>query len=66
MAIYEYRCEACDHSFEELQGVKDDPLKKCPECGKLKLFRLLGTPALVFKGSGWTPKHYGENPEQNS
>jgi len=39
--------------------VKDDPLKKCPECGKNKLSRLIGTGAgIIFKGSGFYETDY--------
>ena len=41
MPSYDYVCEACEHKFEEFQSIKADPLKKCPECGKLKLQRTL-------------------------
>jgi len=39
--IYEYRCENCDHKLEALQGMNDKPLKKCPECSKMKLKRIV-------------------------
>src|SRR5262245_49632167 len=59
MPTYEYHCDACDHEFEHFQSIKDDLLKKCPECGKLKLRRLLGTgAAIVFKGSGFYQTDY--------
>ena len=41
MPTYIYECSACEHSFEEWQKMTDDPLKKCPECGKKKLFKVL-------------------------
>ena len=34
MPTYEYRCDACKHTFEELQSFSEEPLKKCPEGGK--------------------------------
>jgi predicted nucleic acid-binding Zn ribbon protein len=35
------------------------PLRKCPECGKLKLQRLIGTGAgIIFKGSGFYETDY--------
>src|SRR5262249_46279066 len=59
MPTYDYRCEACEHEFEHFQSIKDDPLKKCPECGKPKLRRLFGTgAAIVFKGSGFYQTDY--------
>ena len=50
--IYDYRCDHCGHAFSAVQSYKDQPLEKCPKCGK-KPRRLIGSPAIVFKGSGW-------------
>src|SRR2546422_3078204 len=59
MPTYEYVCDACDHSFDELQGFSEEPLRKCPKCGKPKLRRLFGTGAAVlFKGSGFYQTDY--------
>ena len=59
MPTYEYQCDACDHLFELYQGINDPKKRKCPECGKLKLRRLLGTgSAVVFKGSGFYQTDY--------
>ena len=52
MPIYDYRCDHCGHVFSAVQSFKDEALEKCPNCGK-RPRRLLSTPALVFKGSGW-------------
>jgi putative FmdB family regulatory protein len=53
MPIYEYRCAACGHEMDALQKLSDAPLKKCPECGKQKLARLMSAPSFRLKGSGW-------------
>jgi putative FmdB family regulatory protein len=53
MPIYEYRCESCGHSLDALQKLSDKPLKKCPECGKSALKRLMSAPAFRLKGGGW-------------
>src|SRR5262245_12200110 len=53
MPIYEYRCAACGHELDALQKLSDAPLKKCPECGKQKLARLVSAPSFRLKGSGW-------------
>ena len=59
MPTYEYECKACKYGFEQFQSMKDDPLKKCPECGKNKLVRLIGTGAgIIFKGSGFYETDY--------
>jgi putative FmdB family regulatory protein len=59
MPTYDYRCDACDHAFEEFQSMLDKPLKKCPKCNKSRLRRLLGTgAAILFKGSGFYQTDY--------
>jgi len=59
MPTYDYRCDACGHKFEEFQSFSEEPLKKCPACGKKKLVRLFGTGAgVIFKGSGFYETDY--------
>ncbi|MHC5083607.1 MAG: FmdB family zinc ribbon protein [Planctomycetota bacterium] len=59
MPTYEYKCDHCEHVLEAFQSITASPKKKCPECGKLKLKRLLGTGAgLIFKGSGFYETDY--------
>ena len=41
MPTYIYECNECEHSFEQLQKMSDEPLKKCPECGKNELFKVI-------------------------
>ncbi len=53
MPIYEYRCKACDHETEVLQKMSDKPLRKCPECGRMQLQRLISAPSFRLKGAGW-------------
>jgi len=54
MPTYEYRCTACQHTFEEFQSITAPPLRTCPQCGKRRLERLLGTGGgIIFKGSGF-------------
>src|SRR5438128_11210160 len=50
--IYDYHCDHCGHSFSQVQSYEDQPLDKCPNCGK-KPRRLISPSAVVFKGSGW-------------
>jgi putative FmdB family regulatory protein len=53
MPIYAYGCKSCGHTFEVSQGMKDDPLKICPQCGK-EIRRLITSGmGLIFKGSGF-------------
>jgi predicted nucleic acid-binding Zn ribbon protein len=36
-----------------MQKVNDSPLKKCPDCGKSQLTRLMSAPVFRLKGGGW-------------
>jgi putative FmdB family regulatory protein len=59
MPTYDYRCHGCGHEFEVFQSISADELRKCPECGKPKLRRLMGGgAAIVFKGSGFYQTDY--------
>jgi len=59
MPTYEYECKACGKRLEIFQRMKDEPLVKCPSCGKLKLKRLPGVGAgIIFKGSGFYCNDY--------
>lgn len=59
MPTYEYHCDACQYDFEKFHSMKDAPIKKCPECGKLKVRRLLGTGGgIIFKGTGFYQTDY--------
>ncbi|MFW6288783.1 MAG: FmdB family zinc ribbon protein [Spirochaetota bacterium] len=54
MPTYDYECAKCGHTFDAFQNMSDDPLKKCPECGKNGLKRLIGGGlGVIFKGSGF-------------
>jgi putative FmdB family regulatory protein len=52
MPLYEYQCRQCGFRFEALQKVNDTPLETCKSCGG-KLVKLISSPAIQFKGSGW-------------
>jgi putative FmdB family regulatory protein len=52
LPIYEYLCKKCGRRFERIQKFSDKPLKTCEECGGA-LERLLSSPAIQFKGSGF-------------
>lgn len=59
MPTYDYKCDACDHSFELFQSITEPVKRKCPQCGRTKLRRLFGTgAAVVFKGSGFYQTDY--------
>ena len=52
MPLYEYECEACAHRFERIQKFSDPPIDVCPKCGS-KVRKLISSPAIQFKGSGF-------------
>ena len=53
MPFYEYQCKSCGHDLEAMQKFSDPPLKKCPQCGKSQLQRLMSAPVFRLKGGGW-------------
>jgi putative FmdB family regulatory protein len=53
MPLYEYECSACGHRFERIQKFSDPPVEECPNCGKNNVQKLMSSPAIQFKGSGW-------------
>lgn len=59
MPLYEYECENCGHRFEVIQKFSDAPLTECPKC-KGKVNKLLSSPAIQFKGSGWYITDYAK------
>ena len=65
MPIYEYQCESCPGRFEIKQSMKDAPLTVCPRCGK-RVQRLISSPAIMFKGSGWYVTDYSDKMKPSS
>ena len=57
MPTYDYRCDACGHTFSRMQRFGDEPVSECPKCGA-RPRRLVSVPAIVFKGSGWHINDY--------
>ena len=59
MPTYDYLCSECGYKFEKFQSITAGVLKKCPECGKMSLQRLIGTGSgIIFKGSGFYETDY--------
>jgi putative FmdB family regulatory protein len=53
--LYDYACEQCGHTIEVMHGVNDAGPERCDRCGG-RMRKLLSSPAIVFKGSGWAKK----------
>ncbi len=52
MPIYEYECLTCGTNFDKRQSFSDELKADCPN-GHPETRRMLSTPAIVFKGSGF-------------
>ncbi len=59
MPLYEYQCDACAHRFEKIQKFSDPPESVCPVCGGA-VEKLLSSPAIQFKGTGWYITDYAQ------
>ena len=60
MPLYEYECDACGRRFEVIQKFSDPPVATCTECGSGPVRRLLSSPAIQFKGTGWYITDYAK------
>ena len=60
MPLYEYKCDKCEQTFEVIQKFSDEPLTVHDKCGGA-VRRLLSSPALQFKGSGWYVNDYAKS-----
>jgi putative FmdB family regulatory protein len=65
MPIYEYRCQQCGKTSELLQRMSDPPMAACPLCGG-EVKKLISSPAVQFKGSGWYVTDYGSKKGESS
>ena len=67
MPTYDYICNDCEIMYEYFQSMSDDPIKKCPECKKNSLRRVIsGGTGLIFKGSGYYLTDYKNKKTQSS
>jgi putative FmdB family regulatory protein len=66
MPIYTYHCDNCGVQFEKHQSFSDQPLVRCPECGKKTLKKVYQPVGIVFKGSGFYATDHHSPSGQNS
>ena len=59
MPLYEYQCDACGERFEVIQKFSEQ-VEVCAKCGKGPVRRLMSSPAIQFKGSGWYITDYAQ------
>lgn len=65
MPIYEYRCETCNHELEAVQKISEEPLVKCPECGKDTLKKRISAAGFRLKGGGWYETDFKSGKKKN-
>jgi len=58
MPTYDYECRNCSYKFEAFQSIRDEPLKRCPRCGKGVRRLFGGGMGIIFKGSGFYTTDY--------
>ena len=65
MPLYEYECDACGGRFEVIQKFSETT-EQCRKCGKGPVRRLMSSPAIQFKGSGWYITDYAQKGKSES
>jgi putative FmdB family regulatory protein len=71
MPIYEYRavgdnhCEFCRDKFEVRQGINDEPLRRCPECGA-EVRRLFPRSFVSLKGPLTSEEAFATHTEEEA
>ncbi|MCZ6618129.1 MAG: zinc ribbon domain-containing protein [Gammaproteobacteria bacterium] len=65
MPIYEYVCDECEHQFETIQKISEDPLKTCPECDSESLRKKVSAGAFRLKGDGWYETDFKSGEKRN-
>ena len=66
MPLYEYECEACGQRFELIRKFSESELDACTLCGKGPVRRLMSSPAIQFKGTGWYITDYSSKGKSGS
>lgn len=60
MPLYEYECTKCGERVEIIQKISDPPHSHCPKCsGDMR--KLMSSPAIQFKGSGFYKTDYASS-----
>lgn len=60
MPLYEYQCQQCSERVEIIQKMSDPPYSHCPKCGG-DMKKLISSPAIQFKGSGFYKTDYASS-----
>lgn len=65
MPLYEYRCNLCQHTFDVLQKMSEQPLIDCPACGEPSLQKLISAAGFRLKGDGWYETDFKQGAKRN-
>lgn len=65
MPLYEYECINCKERVEIIQRISDPPYTHCPKCGA-EMKKLISSPAIQFKGSGFYKTDYASSKTSES
>ena len=65
MPLYEYECINCKERVEIIQRISDPPYTHCPKCGA-EMKKLISSPAIQFKGSGFYKTDYASSKSSES
>lgn len=60
MPLYEYKCQQCGASVEDMVGIALRTARElfpCPSCGERALKRVIGVPAVHGRYSPCHPRH---------
>ncbi|HVQ21775.1 MAG TPA: zinc ribbon domain-containing protein [Candidatus Saccharimonadia bacterium] len=60
MPIYDYACTVCGRVVEVVHGINGQGPASCETCGG-PMKKLMSSPAVHFKGSGWAKKDRSSN-----
>jgi putative FmdB family regulatory protein len=63
--LYEYECTKCGERVEILKKISDAPYSHCPKCCA-EMRKLISSPAIQFKGSGFYKTDYASKPAAES
>jgi len=65
MPTYDYQCTACGYKLEIFQNMTATPKRKCPNCKRRKLVRLIGSGSgIIFRGGDWPGQEIARSAEK--
>jgi putative FmdB family regulatory protein len=53
MPTFDFQCKKCGNVFEFTRPFGSEMKPPCPKCNSKRIEKLISTPAVHFKGSGW-------------